>query len=99
MSKPDILIPSPLRDMIIDGLEPHFTLHKLAEVADEAAFFREVGPRIRGVAAGGEHYALAIIAAVLSFAILRFVHLLQAAPAKASGPTLIDESEEGEGSG
>jgi putative Mg2+ transporter-C (MgtC) family protein len=52
-----------------------------------------------GVAAGGGHYALAIIAAVLSFAILRFVHLLQAAPAKASGPTLIDESEEGEGSG
>nr|WP_210305042.1 2-hydroxyacid dehydrogenase [Chelatococcus composti] len=39
--------------LIEEGLTKHFTLHKLAEVGDEAAFFREVGPRIRGVAAGG----------------------------------------------
>nr|PZN45665.1 MAG: 2-hydroxyacid dehydrogenase [Pseudomonadota bacterium] len=39
--------------LIEEGLTKHFTLHKLAEVGDETAFFREVGPRIRGVAAGG----------------------------------------------
>ncbi|WP_019401574.1 MULTISPECIES: 2-hydroxyacid dehydrogenase [unclassified Chelatococcus] len=53
MSKPEILLVRPIMPLIEDGLTKHFTLHKLAEVADEAAFFREVGPRIRGVAAGG----------------------------------------------
>ncbi|MBM3083096.1 2-hydroxyacid dehydrogenase [Chelatococcus daeguensis] len=53
MSKPDILLVRPIMPLIEDGLTQHFTLHKLAQVADEAAFFREVGPRIRGVAAGG----------------------------------------------
>ncbi|WP_186437991.1 2-hydroxyacid dehydrogenase [Chelatococcus daeguensis] len=53
MSKPDILLVRPIMPLIEDGLTQHFTLHKLAQVADESAFFREVGPRIRGVAAGG----------------------------------------------
>ncbi|MBB4019726.1 lactate dehydrogenase-like 2-hydroxyacid dehydrogenase [Chelatococcus caeni] len=53
MSKPEILLVRPIMPLIEDGLTKHFTLHKLAEVADEAVFFREVGPRIRGVAAGG----------------------------------------------
>lgn len=53
MSKPDILLVRPIMPLIEEGLTKHFTLHKLAEVPDEAAFFREVGPRIRGVAAGG----------------------------------------------
>lgn len=50
MSKPDILIPSPLRDMIIDGLEPHFTLHKLYEADDAEAFLKEREAIIRGIA-------------------------------------------------
>ncbi|WP_374629524.1 2-hydroxyacid dehydrogenase [Pannonibacter indicus] len=50
MSKPDILIPSPLRDMIIDGLEPHFTLHKLYEAEDAEAFLKEREAIIRGIA-------------------------------------------------
>lgn len=53
MSKPEILLVRPIMPLIEEGLTKHFTLHKLAEVGDEAAFFREVGPRIRGVAAGG----------------------------------------------
>jgi Lactate dehydrogenase and related dehydrogenases len=53
VSKPDILLVRPIMPLIEDGLTKHFALHKLAEAADEAAFFREVGPRIRGVAAGG----------------------------------------------
>lgn len=52
-----------------------------------------------GVAAGAGHYILAILAALLSFAILRFLHFLLRAPSKESGPTLIDETEEAEGSG
>jgi putative Mg2+ transporter-C (MgtC) family protein len=52
-----------------------------------------------GVAAGAGQYALAILAAFLSFAILRFLQTLQNVADKASGPTLIDESEEAEGSG
>ncbi len=53
MSKPEILLVRPIMPLIEEGLTKHFTLHELAEVGDEAAFFREVGPRIRGVAAGG----------------------------------------------
>lgn len=53
MSKPEILLVRPIMPLIEEGLTKHFTLHKLAEVGDETAFFREVGPRIRGVAAGG----------------------------------------------
>lgn len=52
-----------------------------------------------GVAAGSGQYVLALLAALLSFAILRFLQALQPVAAKPSGPTLIDESEEAEGSG
>ncbi len=55
MSKPDILIPSPLRDMIIDGLEPHFTLHKLYEADDAEAFLKEREAIIRGIAVSFFH--------------------------------------------
>lgn len=51
-----------------------------------------------GVAVGAGHYVLAVVAALLSFAILRFLALLMP-DAKPKGPTLIDESEEREGSG
>lgn len=52
-----------------------------------------------GVAVGAGHYLLAIFAAVLSFIILRFVHLLTPNPSKDTRPVLIDESAEDEGSG
>lgn len=55
MSKPDILIPSPLRDMIIDGLEPHFTLHKLYEAEDAETFLKEREAIIRGIAVSFFH--------------------------------------------
>jgi putative Mg2+ transporter-C (MgtC) family protein len=50
-----------------------------------------------GVAAGAGHYMLAIFAAVLSFAVLRFLQLLVKDTQKA--PVLIDESSEDEDSG
>lgn len=46
-----------------------------------------------GVAVGAGHYVLAILAAVLSFAILRFLSFLQT-DSNNSRPTLVDESEE-----
>ncbi|WP_106751545.1 2-hydroxyacid dehydrogenase [Pannonibacter carbonis] len=50
MSRPDILVPAPMRDMILDGLEPHFTLHKLYEAEDRDAMLADVAERIRGIA-------------------------------------------------
>ncbi len=50
-----------------------------------------------GVAVGAGHYLLAILAALLSFAILRLVHLIAPEPQKTSQPVLIDESDEGSG--
>lgn len=52
-----------------------------------------------GVAVGAGHYLLATLAALLSFAILRFLSHLVSNSAKTNGPTLIDESEEAERSG
>src|SRR4051812_10316267 len=38
--------------LVIDGLEQHFTVRAPADAADQEAFFRAFGPRIRGVATG-----------------------------------------------
>jgi putative Mg2+ transporter-C (MgtC) family protein len=46
-----------------------------------------------GVAVGAGHYMLAIFGALLSFAILRFIHVLQDKD-KVAGPILIDEGED-----
>lgn len=46
----DVLLIGAPRPRIVDGLTPHFTLHRFGDVKDRAAFFREVGPRIRGLA-------------------------------------------------
>lgn len=47
-----------------------------------------------GVAAGTGQYILAVVAALLSFAILRFLAYLQPDDTEGPGLTLIDESEE-----
>lgn len=54
-----------------------------------------------GVAVGAGHYLLAMLAALLAFIILRFVQNVTNGdkPTKHRRPTLIDESEEDEGSG
>lgn len=46
-----------------------------------------------GVAVGAGHYMLAIFGALLSFAILRFIHVLQDKD-KVAAPILIDEGED-----
>jgi lactate dehydrogenase-like 2-hydroxyacid dehydrogenase len=45
----DILITAPMPD-VERGLERRFTLHRLWQVADRAAFLAETGPRITGLA-------------------------------------------------
>ncbi|MCC7047858.1 MAG: 2-hydroxyacid dehydrogenase [Alphaproteobacteria bacterium] len=41
--------------LIMDGVAAAFTAHRPWEAKDRDAFLREVGPRIRGIAAGGSH--------------------------------------------
>jgi lactate dehydrogenase-like 2-hydroxyacid dehydrogenase len=50
MSRTDILMTAPMMPIVIDTLEKACTLHRLWEHADQEAFLKEVGPRIRGVA-------------------------------------------------
>jgi lactate dehydrogenase-like 2-hydroxyacid dehydrogenase len=49
----DVLMLSPMMSLVMDGIAREFTLHKAWEAPDREAFIREVGPRIRGLAAGG----------------------------------------------
>ncbi|MBS9402361.1 2-hydroxyacid dehydrogenase [Halomonas sp. TRM85114] len=58
----EILVPVPMREMIIDQLEESFRVHRLWKQADPEAYLDEVAPRIRGLAAGGHR---AIDAALL----------------------------------
>ena len=48
--KTDVLMFGPLKPLIVKGLEPTFTLHKLAEAKDRDAFLAEVSPRVRAIA-------------------------------------------------
>jgi lactate dehydrogenase-like 2-hydroxyacid dehydrogenase len=49
----EILAAGRMMPLITDQLEASFTLHRLPDEAEREAFFREVGPRIRGMATGG----------------------------------------------
>lgn len=49
MSKPDLLMLTPMRPLVEAALEPHVTLHRLWEAKDRDALLAEVGPRIRGI--------------------------------------------------
>ena len=51
MERPHILVAAPMLPAVIEALEAEFTVHSLPDRADEAAFWREVGPSIRGAAA------------------------------------------------
>lgn len=53
MTRPDVLMTAPIMRLVIDGIAAHFTPHRPWEAPDQEAFLRDVGPRIRGIAAGG----------------------------------------------
>jgi lactate dehydrogenase-like 2-hydroxyacid dehydrogenase len=52
LKKIPVLIPAPSMPLIVDGIDKAFTLHKLWEQKDEAAFFKEHGASIRAIAGG-----------------------------------------------
>ncbi len=47
---PEILLIGQTKPVMVGGIAPFATLHKLAEAKDQDAFIEEVAPRIRGVA-------------------------------------------------
>ncbi len=55
MKSVDVLLSAPMMPLIMDGVAAAFTAHRPWEAKDRDAFLREVGPRIRGIAAGGGH--------------------------------------------
>jgi glyoxylate reductase len=52
--KADVLVLAP-KQTIVEGLERHFTVHKLWEAADGEAFLSAIAPRVRGIATAGGH--------------------------------------------
>jgi lactate dehydrogenase-like 2-hydroxyacid dehydrogenase len=46
----EILLIGQAKPVIVGGVEPFATVHKLAEAKDQDAFIQEVAPRIRGIA-------------------------------------------------
>jgi lactate dehydrogenase-like 2-hydroxyacid dehydrogenase len=49
----DVLMLSPMMPLVTEGVERAFTLHRADKAADQAAFLADIGPRVRGIAAGG----------------------------------------------
>ncbi|NIX78013.1 2-hydroxyacid dehydrogenase [Microvirga terricola] len=50
MTKTDILMTGPMLPSVIESLDRAFTLHRLWEQPDRAAYLAKIGPRIRGLA-------------------------------------------------
>jgi lactate dehydrogenase-like 2-hydroxyacid dehydrogenase len=46
-----VLIPRPPMELIVEGISERFTAHRLWEVDDREAWFREFGPKVRGIGA------------------------------------------------
>lgn len=53
MSKPEILMPKAMRDVVLRGLEDRFTVHKPYESADPQAAMNAIAGSVRGVAVSG----------------------------------------------
>ena len=51
--KADVLMIEQMPEMIVDGIAEAFTLYKLWEAPDREKLIRELGPRLRAMAAGG----------------------------------------------
>jgi lactate dehydrogenase-like 2-hydroxyacid dehydrogenase len=49
----EVVMPAPMMPLIVEGVAKNFTLHRLWETQDQEGLLREVGPRVRGLAAGG----------------------------------------------
>jgi lactate dehydrogenase-like 2-hydroxyacid dehydrogenase len=63
--KPEILVASPMPAPTMRSLEENFTLHKLFEAQDQAAFLAGIKDRVRGIAtSGGKGASAALMDAV-----------------------------------
>lgn len=54
--KPDVLVNGMQMPHVMERLEADYTLHKLFEAKDEQGFLKEIGPRVRAIAASGHIY-------------------------------------------
>src|SRR5919107_1874885 len=53
MSRPTVLMPVPMHDVVVEGCEDRFELLRLWEAADPDALLAERGADVRGLAVGG----------------------------------------------
>jgi lactate dehydrogenase-like 2-hydroxyacid dehydrogenase len=53
MMKPDLLLVSTMMPALEQRLDEAFTVHRLAQAGNRAAFLAEIGPRVRGIVTGG----------------------------------------------
>jgi lactate dehydrogenase-like 2-hydroxyacid dehydrogenase len=53
MMKPDLLLIGTMMPTLEQRLDEGFTVHRLAQARDRAAFLTEIGPRVRGIVTGG----------------------------------------------
>ena len=56
--QPDVLANGLQMPHVMERLEADYTLHKLFEASDKQGFLKEVGPRIRAIAAAGHSYGV-----------------------------------------
>jgi len=61
MSRPDILMPAPLRAIVAQGLETPFTLHKVYDAPDPDAAAAAISDKVRGLAIGGYRIDAALL--------------------------------------
>ncbi len=54
-SKPHLVLTGPMMPMIEEQLETMFTVHRLAKAADRDSLIKEIAPRVRAVATGGQY--------------------------------------------
>jgi len=55
MQKAEILMTAPMQSSVEEALDASFTVHRLWQQDDEAAYLRDIGPRIRGVATSSRY--------------------------------------------
>ncbi|HLU56947.1 MAG TPA: 2-hydroxyacid dehydrogenase [Pseudonocardia sp.] len=55
MTRPTVLMPSRMHDVVVEGCEERFELIRLWEAADPDAVLAERGADVRGLATGGHH--------------------------------------------
>src|SRR3954470_3152850 len=53
MTRPTVLMPVPMHDVVVDGCEERFELLRLWEAADPDALLADRGGDVRGLAVGG----------------------------------------------